>query len=77
MVLIDARHFGRMLKYARSQNHMGQAEFAKLLKISQTDLRAFERGSKIISDGILMRLFIYGVVLLKAHHTRFNPDILK
>lgn len=77
VVLVEARHFGYVLRYVRTKNSMIRAEFAHLLKIQKTELRQYERGSKIISDAILMRLLMYGVTLLKARYTRFNPDDFK
>lgn len=74
IVLIDARHFGRMLKYARRQNHMFLSDCAKLLKISESDLKQYERGSTLISESVMSRLLLYGLTLMKARSIRFNPD---
>lgn len=77
MLLIDCRHFGRMLKYARSGNKMSREDCAKLLKISKQELRQFERGVNIINESVMSRLMLYGLMLLKARHTSYNPDIRK
>lgn len=77
MLLIDAKHFGRMLKYARRENIMSMEDCAKLLKITKTDLRQFERGTKIINERVLSRLMLYGLMLLKARSTPYNPDAKK
>ena len=77
MLLIDAKHFGRMLKYARRENKMSMEDCAKLLKISKSDLRQFERGTNIIGEHVLSRLMLYGLMLLKARSTPYNPDAKK
>lgn len=73
-ILIDARYFGRMLKNGRRANYMTRTECAKLLKIPVTDLRCYERGSKIISDSVLSRLVLYGLTLMKTRNTPYNPQ---
>lgn len=74
IVLIECRQIGRLLRYARRQNHMRLDELAQLLRISRTDLRMYERGTKLISDAVLMRIMMYGVTLLKARYIRLTPD---
>ncbi|MCM1294007.1 MAG: helix-turn-helix domain-containing protein [Muribaculaceae bacterium] len=74
IVLIECRQIGRILRYARRQNHMRPSEMAQLLRISRTELRQYERGTTLISDAVLMRLMMYGVTLLKARYTRLKPD---
>ena len=71
-VTIDGRYIGRMLRYARTQNRLGLIETANILNITPTDLRMFERGTKVISDAVIMRIMLYGVTKLKARHAPCN-----
>ena len=63
VILVDARRYGHVLKGARKTVRLNKNDAAKMFGISAKELRSYERGSALISDSVLTRLFTYGYML--------------
>ena len=66
VILVDAKRYGHVLKGARKTVRLDKNDAAKMFGISATELRSYERGSALISDSVLTRLFTYGYMLMIA-----------
>lgn len=64
MMLVDAKYYGHALQAARRRLRLRVTEMAKLLKISVADLRRYERGAEVISEGVILRLIQAGMSLI-------------
>lgn len=66
VVLIDCKYIGDQLRRARQAGNMRQRIAADMLRISAKDLRRYERGTKVIPDALLQRMFRFGYMMLQA-----------
>ena len=70
VVLVDAKYYGNMLRFARKHQGIKTNDAAKMLKISVKQLRRYERGLELIPESMLMALFHRGFCLLRCQRPR-------
>lgn len=63
IVLVDAKHYGFQLRYARRMLNMKRRVVAKLLKISVHELHKYEHGIQPIPPELLGVLLQRGLLL--------------
>ena len=66
VVLIDAKYVGTEMAHARKCAKIKRSDAARMLGVSYCDLRHMERGSIVIPEATLIKLFRYGYLMLYA-----------
>lgn len=66
VVLVDCKHIGATLAWARKASGMRRMAAAKMLGVTYQDLLRYERGDVVIPEQILHRIMANGFILLRS-----------
>ena len=66
VVLVDAKYFGNVLRFARKHQCVKVNDVARMFHISVKQWRKYERGIEPIPENILMALFHRGFCMLQC-----------
>ena len=69
-VLIDTRHYARILCAARRKQNIRSVEAAQMFKVSVRQLHRYENGKEPIPDNVLQSLLYHGYCLLGCRRSK-------